>query len=166
MLALAKHSDLALAFENTARNKQGGDTGTVGRRASSDWEVTVQGKQGTRAACSASVPAVAPSTKRPHTRRFRQQVIEPDLTFNPGLIAGGTGVSVEGSRAQVAGKNNIIAPNASVKGDLRYLNYEQRDRAHAKMRAIVAASLPGTSASIEFTSTIRRWHPQPAIWPC
>ncbi|WP_374359359.1 M20/M25/M40 family metallo-hydrolase [Pseudoduganella danionis] len=151
MLALAKHSDLALAFENTARNKQGGDTGTVGRRASSDWEVTVQGKQGHSSGVfseRAGYGAIYEAARI--LDGFRQQVIEPDLTFNPGLIAGGTGVSVEGSRAQVAGKNNIIAPNASVKGDLRYLNYEQRDRAHAKMRAIVAASLPGTSASIEF----------------
>lgn len=151
MQALAKHSDLALAFENTARNKRGEDTGTIGRRASSEWEVKVKGKQGHSSGIfseQAGYGAIYEASRI--LDGFRQQVIEPDLTFNPGLIAGGTGVSAEGSRAQVAGKNNIIAPNATVKGDLRYLNYEQRDRAHAKMRAIVAASLPGTSASIEF----------------
>ncbi|WP_371868390.1 hypothetical protein [Duganella margarita] len=37
-----------------------------------------------------------------------------------------------------------------MEGDLRYLTYEQRDRAHAKMKAIVAQNLPGTSASISF----------------
>lgn len=151
MQALAKRSDLALAFENTARNKRGEDTGTIGRRASSEWEVKVKGKQGHSSGIfseQAGYGAIYEASRI--LDGFRQQVIEPDLTFNPGLIAGGTGVSTEGSRAQVAGKNNIIAPNATVKGDLRYLNYEQRDRAHAKMRAIVAASLPGTSASIEF----------------
>ncbi|MYM38545.1 M20/M25/M40 family metallo-hydrolase [Duganella qianjiadongensis] len=151
MQALAKHSDLALAFENTARNKRGEDTGTIGRRASSEWEVKVKGKQGHSSGIfseQAGYGAIYEAARI--LDGFRQQVMEPDLTFNPGLIAGGTGVSTEGSRAQVAGKNNIIAPNATVKGDLRYLNYEQRDRAHAKMHAIVAASLPGTSASIEF----------------
>jgi len=151
MQALAKQSDLALAFENTARNQRGEDTGTIGRRASSEWEIKVKGKQGHSSGIfseQAGYGAIYEAARI--LDGFRQQVIEPDLTFNPGLIAGGTGVSAEGSRAQVAGKNNVIAPNATVKGDLRYLNYEQRDRAHAKMRAIVAASLPGTSASIEF----------------
>jgi glutamate carboxypeptidase len=79
-------------------------------------------------------------------------VIEPDLTFSAGLLLGGTDTAVDagGITGRAAGKTNVIARSATVRGDLRYLSYEQRDRAHAKMRAIVAQNLPGTSASIAF----------------
>jgi len=151
MIAAAKRSDLALAFEGTVRDKDGHDTGTIGRRASSEWTLTVQGKQGHSAGIfsdNAGYGAIYETARI--IDGFRQQVIEPDLTFSPGLMLGGTGITESGSQGQVAGKNNVIARSATVKGDLRYLSYAQRDRAHAKMRAIVAGSLPGTSASIEF----------------
>ena len=53
------------------------------------------------------------------------------------------------------------ARTALVHGDLRYLTYEQRDRAHAKMRAIVAQNLPGTSASISFHDAYPPMAPTP-----
>jgi glutamate carboxypeptidase len=46
MIKLAKQSDVALAFEGTARGPDGKDTATIGRRAFSDWELKVRGKQG------------------------------------------------------------------------------------------------------------------------
>jgi glutamate carboxypeptidase len=55
----------------------------------------------------------------------------------------------------------VIANVVTVKGDLRYLDTEQRDRAHAKMRDIVAQSLPGTSASIHFDES----YPAMAVTP-
>ena len=86
---------------------------------------------------------------------FREQVVEPDLTFNPGVILGGTEVTYDDvqSKGTAFGKSNVIAPLATVKGDLRYITYEQRDRAHKRMREIVANSLPGTSAKIEFSES-------------
>jgi glutamate carboxypeptidase len=48
-----------------------------------------------------------------------------------------------------------------VRGDLRYLDYPQRDRAHARMREIVAHSLPGASATITFRDS----YPPMAVTP-
>jgi glutamate carboxypeptidase len=153
MVAAAKRSDIALAFEGTVRDKDGKDTGTIGRRASSSWELEVKGKQGHTSGIfseKAGYGAVYEAARI--LDGFRQQVIEPDLTFSPGLILGGTDVGVDaiGDKGQAAGKTNVISRVATVKGDLRYLSYEQRDRARAKMRAIVGQNLPGTSASIVF----------------
>ena len=153
MVAAAKRSDIALAFEGTVRDKNGKDTGTIGRRASSSWELEVKGKQGHSSGIfteNAGYGAVYEAARI--VDGFRQQVIEPDLTFSPGLILGGTDVAVDatGAAGQASGKTNVISRVATVKGDLRYLTYEQRDRAHSKMRAIVAQNLPGTSASISF----------------
>jgi glutamate carboxypeptidase len=147
---------IALAFEATVRDKGGKDTGTIGRRSSSSWELDVKGKQGHSSGIfteNAGYGAVYEAARI--LDGFRQQVIEPDLTFSPGLILGGTEASTDatGTKGQAAGKTNVISRTAMVKGDLRYLTYEQRDRAHAKMKAIVAQSLPGTSASIVFNES-------------
>ncbi|MYN26220.1 M20/M25/M40 family metallo-hydrolase [Duganella levis] len=153
MVNAAKRSDIALAFEATVRDKSGRDTGTVGRRSSSSWELKVSGKQGHSSGIfseSAGYGAIYEAARI--LDGFRQQVIEPDLTFSPGLIVGGTDATTNpaGTTGQAAGKSNVIARSATVEGDLRYLTYEQRDRAHATMKAIVAQNLPGTSASISF----------------
>jgi glutamate carboxypeptidase len=153
MVNAAKRSDIALAFEATVRDKSGRDTGTIGRRSSSSWELKVSGKQGHSSGIfseGAGYGAIYEAARI--LDGFRQQVIEQDLTFSPGLIVGGTDASTnpEGTTGQAAGKSNVIARSATVEGDLRYLTYEQRDRAHAKMKAIVAQNLPGTSASISF----------------
>ena len=87
---------------------------------------------------------------------FREQVIEPSLTFNPGLVFGGTNVSYadDTATASAFGKSNVIARDAEVLGDLRYLSPEQGERARQKMQAIVSTgNLPGTSATISFSES-------------
>jgi glutamate carboxypeptidase len=153
MVELAKASDVALAFEGTVLGRDGRATGTVGRRASSGFELEVKGKQGHSSGIfgqQAGYGAVYEAARI--LDGFRQQVIEPGLTFNPGVILGGTDVAYDAalSRGNAFGKTNVIANSVTVKGDLRYLDYPQRDRAHARMREIAAQSLPGTSASVTF----------------
>lgn len=77
---------------------------------------------------------------------------EPYLTFNPGLIVGGTTISHEpsASRGTAFGKSNVVAESTLVTGDLRTLTLEQRERAKAVMRRIAAAASPQTSASLVF----------------
>ena len=154
MIALAKRSDIALAFEGTVVDRNGKDTATVGRRASSGWRLDVTAKQGhSQGVFRNGYGAVYEAARI--LNAFREQVAEPDLTFNPGVILGGTEVTYDDvqSKGTAFGKSNVIAPLATVKGDLRYLTYEQRDRAHKRMREIVANSLPGTSAKIEFSES-------------
>jgi len=84
---------------------------------------------------------------------FRDSLaFEPYLTYNPGLIAGGTTVSHDpaNARATAFGKNNVVAESTLVTGDLRMLSEEQHERARAVMRRLVASPTPGTWASIEF----------------
>jgi glutamate carboxypeptidase len=44
----------------------------------------------------------------------------------------------------------VVSQTAVVKGGLRFISEEQKQRARAKMREIVANSLPQTSATISF----------------
>ncbi len=153
MVAAAKKSDVALAFEGTVRDKGGRDTATIGRRSSSGWSLQVTGRQGHSAGVfspGSGYGAIYEGARI--LNAFREQVIEPDLTFNPGVVLGGTEVKYDPlpGRGTASGKNNIIANTFRAEGDLRYLSVEVRERTWAKMRAIVAASLPGTSATISF----------------
>jgi glutamate carboxypeptidase len=163
MAELAKRSDVALSFEGSILDKNGQATATVGRRATATWELEVKARQGhSMAVFGANGYGAVYETAR-ILDAFRQQVTEPGLTFNPGVILGGTEVAFDeaNSRGTAFGKTNVIANTATVKADLRYLDYPQRDRAQARMRAIVAQNLPGTSATITFHDS----YPPMAVTP-
>ena len=84
---------------------------------------------------------------------FRTQLAgRPNLTLNPGLALAGTQVdhAAAESRGAAFGKDNVIAERALLSGDLRALTPEQFASARQTMTAIVADSLPGTSAEISF----------------
>ncbi len=157
MIRLAKGSDMVLAWEGTVLDKDGKATATVGRRSAAGFQLEVKGKQGhSQGVFSAGAGYGAIYEAARILDAFRVQVVEPDLTYNPGIILGGTQVDYDDmlSRGTAIGKTNVIANTVTVKGDLRYLDYAQRDRAHAKMRAIVSQNLPGTSASIAFSESM------------
>lgn len=163
MVELAKRSDVALSFEGSIPDKNGQATATVGRRATATWELEVKARQGhSMAVFGANGYGAVYETAR-ILDAFRQQVIEPGLTFNPGVILGGTEVAFDEatSRGTAFGKTNVIANTATVKADLRYLDYPQRDRTQARMRDIVAQNLPGTSATIAFHDS----YPPMAVTP-
>jgi glutamate carboxypeptidase len=74
------------------------------------------------------------------------------LTFNPGLFVGGTEVDVDAahSRGSAAGKTNVVAAEARVRGDLRARSAEQFVGARAAMEDIAGRPLPGTTATLTF----------------
>lgn len=153
MVAMGKRADYALSFEGSNKH-DGVDTASIARRSSGGWVLKVKGKPAhSMGVFSAQSGYGAVYETARILNAFREQVIEPSLTFNPGLIYGGTNVSYDDGTATASafGKSNVIARDAQVIGDLRYLSPEQGERARQKMRAIVASNnLPGTSATIDF----------------
>ncbi|MBQ5963730.1 M20/M25/M40 family metallo-hydrolase [Massilia sp. ZL223] len=162
MIELAKRSDIALAFEGAVID-QGQATATVGRRATASFDLEVKARQGHSQGVFGPGGYGAVYEAARILDGFRRQVVEPGLTFNPGVILGGTDVAYDEGKAggMAAGKTNVIANTVTVKSDLRYLDYAQRDRAQARMREIVAQSLPGASASISFRDS----YPPMAVTP-
>jgi glutamate carboxypeptidase len=163
MIELAKKSDVALGYEGMVGDAKGQPAATVGRRATAFFELDVKGRQGHSSAVFGNGGYGAVYEAARILDGFRQQVPEQGLTFNPGVILGGTDVAFDdfASKGSAFGKTNVIANTVTVKGDLRYLDYGQRDRAQAKMREIVAQSLPGASASITFRDS----YPPMAVTP-
>ena len=156
MVSMGKRADYALSFEGSARH-DGVDTASIARRSAGGWVLRVKGKPAhSMGVFSAQSGYGAIYETARILNAFREQVIEPSLTFNPGLVFGGTNVSYaeDTATASAFGKSNVIARDAEVLGDLRYLSPEQGERARQKMQAIVSTgNLPGTSATIGFTES-------------
>lgn len=152
MVDLARRSDAALAFEGSIR-RPGMDMASYARRSSGGWTLTVTAKPGhSGQVFRESFGAGAIYEAARILNEFRDKLIEPDLTFNVGVFVGGTDAKVDDATATgtAFGKSNVIAKEAVVRGDLRYLTPEQGTRTKERMRAIVAASLPHAKATIAF----------------
>ena len=159
LIDAAKRSDLALGFENAVR-----ETATIARRGSSNWRLDVSGIQAHSAGIfSAAVGDGAIYEAARILNAFREELRSEDgLTFNPSVIVGGTDVSFSSEGGTAAGKGNVIAREAIVKGDLRFSSEVQLARARAKMSEIVAKSLRRTSAKITFEDSYPAMEATPA----
>lgn len=145
---VAKRSDIALGFEEDAGK------GTVARRGMSGWQLTVTGTQGHSSGIfspGTSYGAIYETARI--LNAFRERLSgQQYLTFNPGVIVGGTDVTYDSARiaGTASGKDNIIARRVVARGDLRFLSRDQLQKARDSMHAIVSQNLPGTSATIAF----------------
>lgn len=149
LLDAASRSDVALAFEG---NEPG--TAVVGRRGFSSWHLEVTGSQGHSSGIfgdDRGAGAIFEASRI--LSAFYNELREPYLTFNPSVIVGGTDVTFDppAFSGSATGKTNVVPRAVVVEGDLRFLSREQLERARGKMRAVVAASLPKTAATISFT---------------
>jgi len=143
----AARSDVALSFETAI-----GDTATVARRGSLSWEIEVQGATGHSSGIFSDAMGAGSvyEAARIIDGFYRELRAFDGLTLNPALIVGGTEVALDRTGGTTAGKTNITAQRTLIRGDLRTLDAEQLAAAQAKMRGIVARSLPRTSATLSF----------------
>jgi glutamate carboxypeptidase len=153
LIEAGKWADIALGFEEAVLLDDK-DWATVARRSSSGWTLTVEGKQAHSSSIfNEETGAGAIFEAARILNAFYEQVRGPEyLTFNAGVIAGGTEVEYEAgqSRGTTFGKSNVVPRKVVVDGGMRTISTEQLEWARAAMRAIVAENLPHTSASIAF----------------
>lgn len=152
LVATGKRADAALDFEGLAQ-MGGEDMGSIARRSSGAWTVTVTAGSGHSSGIfSAGSGNGAIYELARIIDAFRNELKEDKLTFSVGLVGGGSTAELDAGKIRISatGKTNIIPATAIARGDLRGLSREQIDRAKAKMQAIVARSLPGATAKIEF----------------
>ncbi|MGA9584687.1 MAG: M20/M25/M40 family metallo-hydrolase [Terracidiphilus sp.] len=152
MIEAAKHSDVALEFEGTPRI-EGVFYGSVSRRSSITWHITTTGETGHSSGIFSvhmGFGAIYELARILDT--FRLQLPEENLTFNVGMVAGGTSLQVDaaGNNSTITGKDNVIPPTAYASGDIRTISNQQTARVEKKMQEIVAQHLPKTTAIITF----------------
>ena len=150
----AKQTEIALAFETAV----GLNTVATARRGSSGWKLNVKGIMGhssTVFSQQAGFGAIYEAARI--LNDFREKLSqEKYLTFNPGLIVGGSEIN---DNKEAIGKDNIISPRVTVTGDLRFLTETQKENARVKMKEIVAQNLNKTKAEIIFQDGIPSMEP-------
>ncbi len=142
-------ADIALGFEDGDGNIR---TAVIARRGSVDWELNVVGK----AAHSSQIfkPEIGYGAIFETARilnEFREQLEGfGNLTFNPGMILGGTTLAHDSqtTSGKAFGKNNVIAKTVKVTGGLRTLSEDELRHTKQVMQKIVADNLAHTSAEL------------------
>ena len=159
LLAAARESDIALAFEGAAPGKA-----VIGRRGIGSWRLQVTGVQGHSSGVFGEKRGYGAIFEAARILdQFRTELREANLTYNPSVIVGGTNVTYDtASKSGTAqGKTNVIPREVRVEGDIRYLGAAQFESARRKMQEIVAASLPRTSAELVVENEYPSMAPNP-----
>ncbi|MFT5135621.1 MAG: glutamate carboxypeptidase [Arenicella sp.] len=151
LVKAARWADIALGFEDGDGDIK---TAVIARRGSVDWSLNVSGKPAHSSQIfKADVGYGAIFEAARILNSFREQLAgEGNLTFNPGMIVGGTQVDFDSSTASgtAFGKNNVIAKTAKVSGGIRALSPEELASAKQVMQEIVSDNLAHTSAILSF----------------
>ena len=152
LVAAGKWADVALEYEGLV-TEGGREFATIARRGVADWVLTTTGVTGHSSGVFGETLGYGANYELARILdAFRRELPEPDLSFNVGLMVGGTPAQLDedGVRGSASGKPNIIAERAFASGDLRALTPAQEARARERMQAIVAQHLPKTGASLVF----------------
>ncbi len=157
-----KWADIGLGFEGT----YGMDTGTIARRSSSSWILTTTGIQGHSSQVFSETlgyGAIFESSRI--LDAFRTELSEEKyLTFNPGIIVGGTSTQFDPvlARGNAFGKTNVVSQTVTAHGGIRAISSNQLESAIKSMKKIVSNNLPGTTAKIEFKTSYPPMEPKRA----
>jgi glutamate carboxypeptidase len=151
LVAAARGADVAIGFEDGPGDPR---YAVTARRGTTGWELHVKGTP----AHSSQIfrDDIGPGAIFEAARilnAFRERMAgEEHLSFNPGVILGGTSVdfSAVQARGSAFGKTNVVAEHAVVSGDLRTLSAAQLERAMTTMRQAAAEGMTRTQATITF----------------
>jgi glutamate carboxypeptidase len=152
MIDAAKQSDVALEFESGG-NIDGKDVQSISRRSAGTWKLETSGRSGHSSQIFGEKMGDGAVYEMARILdAFRKELREQGLTYNVGLVLGGSTAKVNesGTGGDAAGKNNVVPPVAIAIGDFRTLDNDQTARVEAKMQKIVADHLPRTGAVITF----------------
>ena len=147
----AKRSEIALGFEDGSGDPH---TAVISRRSAGSWTLRTTGTPAHSSQIFRDdIGAGALFEAARILQGFRERLSgQQYLTFNPGVILGGSEVKYDTAQSggTAFGKTNVVAGQAIVSGDLRALSPEQLEKAKTAMREVVAQHLPKTTAELTF----------------
>ncbi len=147
----AKRSQVALGFEDGSGDPH---TAVISRRSAGSWTLRTTGTPAHSSQIFRDdIGAGALFEAARILQGFREKLSgQQYLTFNPGLVLGGSEVKYDTAQGggTAFGKTNVVAGQTIVSGDLRALSPEQLAKAKATMAEVVAQHLPKTTAELTF----------------
>ena len=162
LVEAARGADIALGFEDGPGDPK---TAVIARRGTTGWQLRVKAKPAHSSQIFRDdIGSGAIYEAARILTGFRETLGgEPHLTFNPGVMLGGTTVDLDTAlaRGTAAGKENVVAAQAVVMGDLRTLSVDQLNRAKERMQKIVAAPLAHAESTLTFEEGYPPLSPSP-----
>ncbi len=162
LIDAGKWADIGLGFEGAV----GIETGTIARRSASSWILTTTGIQGHSSRVFSETLGYGAIFEASRViNSFREELAEEEyLTFNPGVIVGGTNTHYDpvNARGSAFGKTNVVSQEVTVHGGIRTISIKQLDEAMESMKKIVSNNLPGTTAKIDFKTSYPPMEPTKA----
>jgi len=154
LIEAGKWADVALDFEGLSQEAGPNgvrDMGAIARRSSDSWTLVASAPTGHSSGIFTDGNGAIYELTR-ILDAFRRDLREDKLTYNVGLVGGGSTAELDKDRIRIAatGKTNIIPSSAIARGDLRAISPDQIARTKEKMQTIVAQHLPGTTAVLSF----------------
>ena len=147
----AKRSQFALGFEDGSGDPH---TAVISRRSAGSWTLRTTGTPAHSSQIFRDdIGAGALFEAARILQGFREKLAgQQYLTFNPGLVLGGSEVKYDTAQGggNAFGKTNVVAGQTIVTGDIRALSPEQLAKAKATMMEVVAQHLPKTTAELTF----------------
>src|SRR3990172_4625380 len=138
LIAAGKGAAAAIGFEDGPGDPK---LGVTARRGTTGWEVRVKGAPAHSSQIFRSdIGSGAVFEMARILNAFREKMAgEEHLTFNPGVVLGGTSVEFDAvqTRGTAFGKTNVVAEHAVVSGDLRTLSPAQLEHAMKTMQDVV-----------------------------
>jgi glutamate carboxypeptidase len=151
LLASAEGAEVAIGFEDGDGTFE---RAVIARRGVEEWRLRVTGKPAhSSLVLNEEIGAGAIYEIARILDAFRREVAPraANVTFNPGMIVGGTAVEhSEQARGTAFGKTNVIAQTALATGDLRTLAPDQLEETRQRMQAIVARPIAHGTAELTF----------------
>ena len=148
---VAKRSQYALGFEDGSGDPT---TAVISRRSAGSWTLRTTGVPGHSSQIFRDeIGAGALFEAARILQGFRERLgTEQYLTFNPGVLLGGSEVKYDSTQGggSAFGKTNVVAKEVVVNGDIRALSPEQLAKAQQTMQEIVSQNLPKTTATLTF----------------
>jgi len=144
-------ADYAIGFEDGDGDPA---TAVVSRRGASGWRLRVSAKSAHSSQIfqdSVGYGAIFEAARILDQFRVKLSGVK-NLTFNPGMIIGGTEIEPDEAefRGSAFGKNNVIAKSVVVSGGIRAVSAKQLKRAQSKMQQILDTNLSHTQAELTF----------------
>ena len=147
----ARAAEIVLAFENGSGDPR---RAVIARRGHTEWLLKVSG----RPAHSSQIfredvgAGAIFEASRVLSAFYERLSKEPQLTFSPGVILGGTDVAFDQaqSRGSAFGKSNVVPEHAVALGDLRAISPEQLAAAKTAMLDVARGGLPHASSTLTF----------------
>ncbi len=161
LLQAAKGMDVTLDFEPN----DNAHSATITRRGTAQWELVSTGNEEHSSLIFkqhigyGAIFELARVLNEARTQLSSQKYI----TFNPGVIVGGTDAEITATTYQASGygKLNVVAQIARAQGDMRFISVAQKELIKKTLTDIAAHSLTGTTSTITFIDGMPPMPPTP-----